>query len=311
VPNWNKGIKAFRMFLYRIPALQKIFTLQDADFYYVRMRSFIHLIPYLVAKKRRKKFIQAIASDIDVLSERKKFHYLYKSDFSLSKFLTESLPSDLVFKYLLRKSDFVMLQHVGQKFRSTSFKNNQVIFSNIIDLHSLPVNKTPSKDYFLYVGSLTILKGADRLLELINIVNNSVLILIIGLPKGRQSTAIYEQLGKKKNVFLIGRKDHNETLKYISNAKALINTSYYEGFPNIYLEAWGMGVPVISLTVNPGGVFNNYELGICCNSDLYRMKFCMESNELNYINPDALTAYVERFHNFENAAERFLKMITP
>lgn len=95
----------------------------------------------------------------------------------------------------------------------------------------------------------------------------------------------------------------------ISNAKALINTSYYEGFPNIYLEAWGTGVPVISLTVNPGDIFNKYKLGICCNGDLNRMKLCIEANETNRFHKDELRAYVEKFHDFSTAAGRFLNMI--
>lgn len=54
VPNWNKGIKGLRMFSYRIPSLWKVFMEQNADYYYIRMRSFLHLIPYLVAKKSKK-----------------------------------------------------------------------------------------------------------------------------------------------------------------------------------------------------------------------------------------------------------------
>jgi len=310
VPNWNKGIKGFRMFMYRIPALQKAFALQNADFYYVRMPSYIHLIPYLVAKRSGKKFIQAIASDIDVSSKRKKFQYLYKSNFSLYKFITESVPNDLVFDYLLRNADFVMLQHKGQKFKSISSKNNQVIFSNIIDSHSLPMNKRPSKSYFLHVGSLNIAKGADRLLELINILDDSISVLIIGLPKGRESTEIYEKLGKKKNVSLMGRKDHKETLTFISNAKALINTAYYEGFPNVYLEAWGMGIPVISLSVNPENIFTTYQLGICCDGDINRMRTCIESNETEHINRDNLRKYVEKYHDFDTAADRFINALS-
>ncbi len=122
VPEWKKGPKVLRMFLFRIPALRRMFAEQNADFYIVRMRSYLHLIPYLAAKKNGGKFIQSIASDIDVLSERKKFKYDYNSSFKI--FVTEGLANDVVFSYLLKRSNYVLLQHCGQRIASTSSKNN-------------------------------------------------------------------------------------------------------------------------------------------------------------------------------------------
>ncbi len=311
VPGYNNGIRGLRFFFNRIPALYKAFRNEKADYYYVRMRSFIHLIPYLVAKKNGGKFIQAIASDTDVLSAAKRYEYEYKSNFKLSQFLTESLPNDLVFKYLLKHADIVTLQHTGQRFTSHSAKNNQVIYANIIDLKSLPVTINPQREYYLYAGSITMLKGAENLLKLVNMIDESIQIVIVGSTRGKRPQEIYVELSKKKNVILKGQMSHKETIALISEAKALINTSYYEGFPNIYLEAWGTGVPVISLTVNPGDVINKYSLGICCNGDLNTMKACIESNETDKFNKNNLKEYVKEFHDFDTAAERFLHVIKP
>lgn len=311
VPDWNNGIRGLRFFFNRIPALYKILINQKADYYYVRMRSFIHLIPYLVAKKNGGKFIQAIASDTDVLSAAKRYQYEYKTNFKLSKYLTEYLPNDLVFKYLSQHADIVTLQHTGQRFTSHSSKNNQFIYSNIIDLKSLPVTINPQKEYYIYAGSITMLKGAENLLKLVNMIDESIQIVFVGSTRGKRSQDIYDELSKKKNVILKGQMSHKETIALISKAKALINTSYYEGFPNIYLEAWGTGVPVISLTVNPGDVINKYGLGICCNGDLNRMKACIETNETVKFNQKNLKEYVKEFHDFDTAAERFLQVIKP
>jgi len=56
----------------------------------------------------------------------------------------------------------------------------------------------------------------------------------------------------------------------------VINTSNFEGFPNIFLEAWATGVPVISLNVDPGNVIKKRRLGICCEGSLERMKAAIE-----------------------------------
>jgi glycosyltransferase involved in cell wall biosynthesis len=44
-------------------------------------------------------------------------------------------------------------------------------------------------------------------------------------------------------------------------AKLLVNTSDVEGFPNSYLQAWGRGVPVITL-IDPDGVIEREGLGV-------------------------------------------------
>lgn len=310
VPNWNKGWRGLRMFFYRIPSLFKVFREQNADFYYVRMRSYIHLIPYLISKRTGRKFIQAIASDIDVLSESKKIKYEYKTKFNFFKFLTQELPNDLVFKFLLNVSDFVLLQHNGQKFKSISSKKNQVIFQNIIDLKNIPYKSNPKKDYYLYVGAITMLKGADKLLDLINIVDDSIHFVIVGSPSGDEPKFFYEELKRKKNVTLKGWLSHNETLEYISNSIALINISYFEGFPNIFLEAWACGVAVISLNVNPGNILEKNALGICCYGDLIKMKSAIELNHADNFDREKLVDYVNENHNFISSGIRFLKTIS-
>ena len=154
------------------------------------------------------------------------------------------------------------------------------------------------------------LKGADKLYQLIRSIDENVSFIIVGQPKDRKSKKIYEHLRKMKNVVLKGAVNHNETLRLIANAKAVINTSYYEGFPNIFLEAWATGVPVISLKVNPGNVINKYHLGICCEGSLERMKTSIETDEFCSIDKSKLASYVTEFHDVTTAADRFLKIIS-
>jgi glycosyltransferase involved in cell wall biosynthesis len=309
VPDFHKGLRGLRLFLYRIPALWKIFKEQKADYYYICMRFYLHLIPYFAAKKTGGKFILAIASDLDVLSAGKKFKYSYKPGLDLFDYLTVRVPGDLVFNYLLKKSDLILLQHSGQKLPSAFIKGKVAIFPNLINLNTLPIAGNNSKDYFIHVGSMTILKGADKLYELIKSIDRKHTFIIVGQPRDSQAKAIFENLAKIENVIVKGRLSHKETLQLIANAKALINTSYYEGFPNIFIEAWATGVPVISLRVNPGNVFNKYNLGVCCDGNLERMKVCIESDETIRLDKDRMVAYVKEFHDFNTASERFSSIL--
>jgi glycosyltransferase involved in cell wall biosynthesis len=298
------------MFTYRIPALQKLFLEQKADYYYAMMRSYLHLLPYWAAKKNGSKFILAVASDVDVLSAGVRYNYEYKANFKISRYLSQNVPSDLAFNYLMLNADTVTLQHSGQRFRSYTKRNNQVIFSNIIELDKLPIRNDSKGEYFIYAGSLTMLKGADNLLKLLNAIDKKIKIMIVGAPKDQKSEEIYRTLEKMENVTLMGWQNHDKTIELISAAKALFNTSHFEGFPNIFLEAWASGVPVISLNVNPGNIFDTYHLGTFCRNSISTMKLAMENFDEAAESKENMRSYVKEFHDFNTAADRFIKAIS-
>lgn len=308
VPDFNKGFRGIRLFWYRIPALWKLFTEQKADFYYITMRNYFHLIPYFAARKTGGKLILAIASDLDLTSAGARFKYSYKPRFDLFGYLTLFVPNDLVFNYLLKKADYILLQHSGQKIRSNHIKGKVGIFPEIIDISTLPEVSVNAGDYFIQVGDVNLLKGVDKLYELIKSCDKKHSFMIVGRAKDRKSKAIFEQLAKMENVIIKGRQNHTDTLQLIANSRALINTSYFEGFPNVFIEAWGSGVPVISLNVNPGNVFDKYKLGICCDGDLEKMKAYVESDASVHIDKDSLVSYVRDIHNFNNAGKRLFNL---
>lgn len=310
VPGWDKGLKGLRLFTHRIPSLYRLFKAEKADYYYVRMRSYFHLVPYKAARKTGGKFIVSLASDIDMMPLRKRIKYEYKTNFSLIEYLTLHLPNDLAFNYLVKRADIVTLQHKGQQLRKKS-RGKTVLYSNILDFRSMG-NRTMTDGYYVHVGTLSALKGSENLLTLAKSVNGNTRLSIIGTARGAKSRSqeIYEEMESLKHVEMKGRKDHADTLKYIGKAKALINTSFFEGFPNVFLEAWAQGVPVISLNVNPGNVINDYKLGICCNGDLVKMKQAIEKDETASIDKEALVRYTRKFHDFETAAERFIQVIS-
>ena len=309
VPDWNKGMRGIRLFSHRIPTLKKILLEQNADYYYIRMRSYMHLVPYLVAKKMKRKFIVATAHDLDVLSFKEKYKYEYKPKFNLVQLLTLFWPSDIVYRYLLKRTDYLILQHSGQQQGLNIVRGKVGIFPNIFDPKNLQNVENHPGNYFIHVGALTVLKGVENLYNLVKMLDKQTRIVIVGQPRDRRAIKIYEQLSKLENVTLKGKLNHEETIQLIANAKALINTSNYEGFPNIFLEAWATGVPVISLKVNPGDVINKYGLGIYCEGNLQKMKTCIESNELS-INKNKLMSYVTEFHDLNSAGDRFLNILS-
>ncbi|QLH76841.1 glycosyltransferase [Halosimplex rubrum] len=62
---------------------------------------------------------------------------------------------------------------------------------------------------------------------------------------------VRSRVGNLDNVEHCGHVPPTEIHSYYLEAKALVNTSAYEGFPSTFLEAWRYDPPVVALDVPP------------------------------------------------------------
>jgi glycosyltransferase involved in cell wall biosynthesis len=73
------------------------------------------------------------------------------------------------------------------------------------------------------------------------------------------------------NLNLHGGLPHIEVLDLISRAVALVSTSEAEGMPNVFLEAWARGVPVLSLEYDPDDKIESLGLGVVAGNSEERL----------------------------------------
>ena len=271
VKGYNRGMKMFRTLTHRLPALYSTFAELKADVYYCRIREYRHIIVYVAARKLKAKFILALASDLDILSIRKRWKHFYSSNVKDLWGVFNGFIGEMVYPYLLRNADLVLVQHEEQKNILLKKGITSTVFYNLIDASTLRnSNEVDSDGPFVYVGSLDKRKGFEDFFEIVKRTQNHRY-KVIGKVRDKTGTNLYTQLGDFSNVKLMGKLSHSDTINEISRSRALISTSPMEGFPNIFIEAWGCGVPVLSLYVDPGGVIKREKLGFVAEGNIDRM----------------------------------------
>jgi glycosyltransferase involved in cell wall biosynthesis len=98
----------------------------------------------------------------------------------------------------------------------------------------------------------------------------------------------------------MGKLSHEDTLNQIARSKALISTSPMEGFPNVFIEAWTCGIPVLSLHVDPGGVIEKEGLGIVAHGDMNKLLKAMKSIDSTENFARKSIAYVNENHQLNS-----------
>lgn len=295
VKGWNNGIRILRTLTHRLPQFYKLLKEQRADVYYCRIRDFRHIFAFWAARNNDAKFILSLASDLDVLNFWMRCRHIYFSQKIDSWFFVSGLFIEMLQPFLLRNSDIVFAQHEGQKAILDKKGIVSIINPNLIDLTVISSQNNPIKDGFVWVGSLKKRKGIIELYELA-IKSPQHKFTVIGQASDASGYLYYEKLKTLPNVTLLGRLSHDATILKIASSKAIISTSMMEGFPNIFIEAWACGIPVISLYVNPGNVLGKNNLGYFANGSMADLiQKISHYNTIANIGEDA-KRYVENTH---------------
>lgn len=164
-------------------------------------------------------------------------------------------------------ADRILVQHDDQVgLLPKSVRAKTVPMRNILRSSNLPFRSFENADTdMIWVAQLRPEKQVDRFLDLAAHHETMQCLIVGGVPADLppvERDRVLGRISELDNVTHEGLLSPSDVLAAVGRSRVLVNTSRNEGFPNTMLEAWDLGVPVLSLTVDPGGVIEREELGL-------------------------------------------------
>jgi glycosyltransferase involved in cell wall biosynthesis len=162
--------------------------------------------------------------------------------------------SEAIKKDLIDKCGYTFITNLAVIYNPHNIKQ-------IEEMALLPLESDTEKALFqnqviLFLGRLSIQKAPWHLIKAFSLLENSTnKIKLVLIGDGDQNVTDYllqlvEKLNIKNNVVFLGRKSN--PYHYLNKARVLALTSYYEGTPNVIVEAIATGTPIVSSNCTDG-----------------------------------------------------------
>lgn len=207
--------------------------------------------------------------------------------------------SGTLYQFGLRSAHQIICQTKEAQQTLRSFhKRHCVIIPNIVEKIE---NSAIQRNGVLWIGSAREVKRPQLFLELAKQIPKVKFTMVLsrtGSPT--MWKAIERECKHIPNINFVGEVDPQAVFTFLSNAKVLVGTSLYEGFPNVYLQAASSGTPIVSLAVNPDQFLNIYDVGLCAENDMKKfisyVEWLLDNEEEWQKKSQAAKRYIERFH---------------
>lgn len=242
-----------------LTSLYKNFRSIFADFYVLRSASIGTAITFLILRfLLRRKVIYMVASDYE------------NSYFTLRKKLGTFSAFLMQFVYMFSFSLSVQTEYQYSFFKKR--RSDAVLLRNIIDISSLQYTKDDfdKRAYSaIWVGRCEEFKQPEFFITLADSCPKERFLMICPPAFGNESywERVSQKANKKKNIDFHKFVSPDEISLLYRASKIYVSTSLYEGFSNTMMEAFSAGCPFLSLSVNPDGIIEKYNLGKYTSSD--------------------------------------------
>lgn len=300
----DQGIPILKFLYIRFPKFVIAIKKYNPDVVIQMVAGRFTFLGAIISKMLGKTFIYRIASDLDV-------------DKRINKKLNKR--EKVLYKVGLKNTDIFICQNDYQyKALKEKFpqKTNVILYPPFALKKNLNIVEKNNRSYIAWMGNFRYQKNVAALIPIAKSLPD-INFKITGKAHNdidKVSLDALEELKILKNVQLIGYIKTSDILPFLSNAIALLNTSYIEGFPLTFLEACSVGTPIISTqNVNPNNFITKHQLGIVAES--YEELPQAVKKLTDYTTDEDMQLrircrdYVEKYHNPEILARKLIEII--
>jgi glycosyltransferase involved in cell wall biosynthesis len=186
------------------------------------------------------------------------------SDFEIGKELisVSKINVSLYRKGVRKCKHFVVQNAEQQKLLSDHYTKNSLVIKNIWCKNTVSSNLTDYAEKYdaIWVGNFRKLKRPEYFVNLAKRNPEKKFAMIGGCIDVNLFNSINIECQKMGNIDFLGTVSFNEIMNYFSSSKLLICSSEIEGFPNTFIQAFSVGVPIIS-TFDPSKIISENNLG--------------------------------------------------
>jgi glycosyltransferase involved in cell wall biosynthesis len=223
----------------------------DSHVYIQRTAGHLTFIIALFCKIFRRKFVYMVAHDEDLGTVPPSWYGQGpRAEFSWRLFMRG-----------VGMADRVIVQHERQKEELARVHGKEGVIRP--SAHPMPEGGSgQERSFFLWVARSEPWKQPEVYLDLARAYPGEEFVMVC--PPS-QEKALFETIRRKAgdlaNVRFLEYVPYREIPSYFRRARAFVNTSRKEGFPNTFIEAAREGTPVLSLTVDPDGILGEHRFG--------------------------------------------------
>jgi glycosyltransferase involved in cell wall biosynthesis len=253
-----------------------------ADLYYQRVRSpYTGLVPY-IARKLIKPSVFALASIADVIRSK-----------DLFQAATHRNPMELILHPLWRRiedwgilhTDAIVLQtQQQQQLLGENYGRSGMVIPNHIRVENGLIKAKKNPPQVLWVSNIKEMKRPELYLELARRCQDvdCDFVMAGACLNGSVLQTIKRAQDVLRNFRYMGPLDPAESERRIAVATLVVNTSEFEGFPNVLQQAWANSIPTLTLGIDPDDVIEREGLGGKANNldELESMLRALLSDEL-------------------------------
>lgn len=208
--------------------------------------------------KKKRKIIFAASSAYDVK------WYLYKQSVSIRRNIKRFIPS--------------IKEQLGM------FYVDAVVVNNESYLNKLPVQNQKfipngmietsiefkwDKPYVAWIANIKRIKRPELFIELAaKFKRDGIDFIMVGDIQEDEYLWMNEKENLPSNLHYLGAKSLEEVNGILKNSMVHVHTCLDEGFPNVFIQAWILGIPSVSYGFDPSNYITEHELGYSANEDM-------------------------------------------